>query len=151
MQVYSTRPDYDPSFIINHFDWASLGRAQVVDIGGAHGHIAIQLASHFDNIDVMVQDMAQVVEGADEKVPDVLKGRVRFMAHDLFAPQSVQADVIFFRWILHNWSDEHCVRILRAQIPVLKPGVLILIQDTIMPEPGAVPLWKERCLRWVAL
>ncbi|ROW02484.1 hypothetical protein VMCG_06063 [Cytospora schulzeri] len=58
-----------------------------------------------------------------------------------------EANVIFFRWSLRNWADKYCVMALKAQVPVLKPGARIIIQDTIMPEPGAVPLWKEKNAR----
>jgi O-methyltransferase domain len=78
-----------------------------------------------------------------------LKGRVTFMAHDFFAPQTVQADVIYYRWSLRNWADKYCILALQAQIPMLKPGARIIIQDVILPEPGAAPLWKEKNARYV--
>ncbi|EDO00422.1 hypothetical protein SS1G_14292 [Sclerotinia sclerotiorum 1980 UF-70] len=147
MKVFSTRPEYDPSYIVENYDWASLGQSQVVDIGGAQGHTAMELAKCFEGLNILVQDMDKVVENAELGVPEELKKRVHFMAHDFFAPQTVQADVFYFRWILHNWADKYCVLILRAQIPALKPGARIIIQDTCMPEPGTVPLWRERDLR----
>lgn len=149
MKVFATRPDYDPSYIIDNYDWAILGQTQVVDVGGAKGHVAMELAKRFENLNILVQDMDKVVENAEPGVPDDLKGRVHFMAHDFFAPQTIQADVYFFRWILHNWSDKYCILILRAQIPALKPGAKLIIQDTCMPEPGAVALWREKDLRFV--
>lgn len=149
MKLFTTRPEYDPSHIADYYDWASLGKVQVVDVGGSRGHIAMHLASQFSNLDIIVQDMDKVIENAEDTVPENLKSRVKFIAHDLFAHQTVQADVIFFRWILHNWPDKHCISILRAQIPVLKPGVRILIQEVCMAEPGEIPLWKERFQRFV--
>ncbi|KAK3329993.1 S-adenosyl-L-methionine-dependent methyltransferase [Apodospora peruviana] len=177
MAVWATRPDYSPSHVINGYDWAALGNQnshnhliKVVDVGGARGHVAAALAQRFPNLDVLVQDMEMVVAGAAAALPEqhlVRAGRVRFEAHDLFAAQTtssaVGADVFFFRWILHNWADKHCVATLRAQIPALKPGARILVMDTCMPEPGvdyylgekgedvvktrAIPLWMERDLR----
>ncbi|KAK3360902.1 S-adenosyl-L-methionine-dependent methyltransferase [Lasiosphaeria ovina] len=149
MAVYASRPEYSPAFIVDHYDWAALGpETRVVDVGGAQGHVAMALArGHANLASVLVQDMAVVVAGADAGVPAALKSRIAFMPHDLLAPQTVVADVYYFRWILHNWSDKHCVLILRAQIPVLKPGARIIIQETCMPEPGAVPRWKEKALR----
>lgn len=78
-----------------------------------------------------------------------LKERVTFEEHDFFAPQTVQADVFYFRWTLRNWADKYCVLALKAQIPMLKPGARVIIQDVIMPEPGAAPLWKEKNARFV--
>ncbi|KAF2651749.1 S-adenosyl-L-methionine-dependent methyltransferase [Lophiostoma macrostomum CBS 122681] len=147
MKVLATRPEYSPSFIVDNYDWATLGPARVLDVGGSQGHVAIALAQRYDNLHVLVQDMASMIADAESGVPDHLKDRVEFMSHDLFAPQVLPADVVFLRWVLHNWSDKYCIEILRAQIPALKLGGRIIIQDTIMPEPGAIPLWRERFLR----
>ncbi|KAI0428313.1 hypothetical protein F5Y09DRAFT_343758 [Xylaria sp. FL1042] len=35
VKVFATRPEYDPIHIMNNFDWASLGQALVLDVGGA--------------------------------------------------------------------------------------------------------------------
>ncbi|KAH8897336.1 S-adenosyl-L-methionine-dependent methyltransferase, partial [Thozetella sp. PMI_491] len=148
MKAFVTRADYDPSYLTDHYDWAALGSVQVVDIGGAQGHIAMALASRFSNLNILVQDMDKIIEGAEAGVPEALKDRVRFEAHDFFAPQTTSADILLFRWVLHNWSDKHCRLVLQSQIPMLKPGTRMIIQDTFMPESaGAVPLWKERSLR----
>ncbi|KAI0148064.1 sterigmatocystin 8-O-methyltransferase [Hypoxylon sp. NC0597] len=167
MAVWASRPDYAPSHAVNGYDWAALSssfaafdpsrqRIRVVDVGGAQGHVAVALARRFPHLEVVVQDMDKVIEGADAKLPQDLKndGRVRFMAHDLFSPQPISSRVFFFRWILHNWADKYCIAILRAHIPVLRPGVRIIVMDTIMPDPGAgsgsvgeVPLWIEKDLR----
>ncbi|KAI1824558.1 sterigmatocystin 8-O-methyltransferase [Xylaria intraflava] len=142
-------PGYTIAEVSNLYDWASLGNALVADVGGSQGYVAMELAKNFENIKFLVQDMEMVVGGAQSGVPDQLKGRIEFMAHELFDPQPVQADVYFFRMIFHNWADKYAIRILRAQIPALRPGVKILIQDAVMPDPGSVPLWRERDMRAV--
>lgn len=97
----------------------------------------------------MVQDFAAVVEAAEKDVPGTLTGRVKFMAHDFFTEQPVQgADVYFFRWIFHNWSDKYSVRILRNLIPALKIGAKIVINDNVLPAPGVMSRWQEERLRY---
>ncbi|KAK6844446.1 hypothetical protein PG995_014556 [Apiospora arundinis] len=146
MAVFSARPQFSLSYVTDHYDWASLGQAQVVDIGGSQGHVSIALATRFPNLSLVVQDMERVVEHS--VAPAQLGGRCRFMAHDLFAPQPIEgADVYFLRWVLHNWSDKYCILIIRALIPALRPGSKVLIQESLMPEPGAIAMWKEKNLR----
>ncbi|RYP50583.1 hypothetical protein DL768_003928 [Monosporascus sp. mg162] len=146
MAVFSQRPQFSLSYITDHYDWKSLGQAQVVDIGGSQGHVSIALARQFSNLHLIVQDMEKVVQNVT--VPEELRNRVQFMAHDLFAPQPIKgADVYFLRWVLHNWSDKYCNQILRALTLALKPGARVIIQETLMPEPGAVAMWKEKNLR----
>ncbi|OTA89512.1 hypothetical protein M434DRAFT_398554 [Hypoxylon sp. CO27-5] len=147
MKAMAFLPGYGTSEVVKDYDWASLGKALVVDVGGSQGHIALELAKHFGDIKFLVQDMGKVVEGAESLIPDNLKGRVQFMEHELFMQQTVAADVYYFRMVFHNWSDKYSVIILRAQIPSLKSGAKILIQDACMPDSGVLPLWKERDLR----
>jgi len=58
-----------------------------------------------------------------------------------------EADVYFFRWILHDWSDDRASLILRNLIPALKPGANIVLKEMIMPEPGTMPFFHEKNLR----
>ncbi|KAI0469792.1 S-adenosyl-L-methionine-dependent methyltransferase [Xylariaceae sp. FL0804] len=151
MNAFTASSAHDLSYALDYYDWASLGQARVVDVGGARGHIAIALASRFPNLSLVVQDMEKVVEGAENDLPRELRGRVKFMAHDLFSPQKVEADVYYMRWILHNWSNKYCTAILNALTPVLKPGARVIIHESCMPEPGEVALWKEQELRSIDL
>ncbi|KAK8024452.1 O-methyltransferase-domain-containing protein [Apiospora rasikravindrae] len=147
MNALSSSEDYDLTYVLDHYDWVSLGKARVVDLGGAEGHISIALAKRFPDLTFVVQDMEQVVANAGTNLPADLNDRVSFMAHDLFKPQPVEADVYYMRWILHNWSDKYCKLILEALVPALKDGCRILIQDFCMPKPGEVALWKEQDAR----
>lgn len=94
-----------------------------------------------------MQDLDNVVGGAEESVPEDVKGRVKFMAHDFFTEQKVRAKVYYIRWCLHNWSDKYAVKILRCLIPGLKDGVRVVIHDSSIPEPEDMPRWRERRLR----
>ncbi|KAI0173479.1 sterigmatocystin 8-O-methyltransferase [Hypoxylon sp. FL1284] len=147
MKSFDHNPGYAFKEVPNLYDWSSLGDVLIADVGGSKGHVAIELAKSFENIKLLVQDMELVVKGAESGVPDPLKERIEFQAHGLFDPQVVQADVYFFRMIFHNWADKYAVKILQAQIPALRPGVKILIQDAVMPDPGHIPLWRERHIR----
>ncbi|KAM5467369.1 hypothetical protein MauCBS54593_005337 [Microsporum audouinii] len=144
MKVMTSRPAFDLSYGTDYYDWESLREAQVVDVGGAQGHFAIALAKRYSQLRIIVQDMTKMVENADA---GDLAERVRFMAHDLFDPQPIRADVYFFRWIFHNWSDKYCIQILKAQMPALKPGARLIVQEALMPETGSVAYWKERDFR----
>lgn len=92
MKVMTGRPEFDLSYALDHYDWASLGNAQIVDVGGAKGHFSLALAKQYSNLQIVVQDMGFVIQDADA---GDLGERVRFMAHDLFEQQTVSADVFF--------------------------------------------------------
>ncbi|KAI1360612.1 O-methyltransferase-domain-containing protein [Xylaria arbuscula] len=147
MKAFSTSSLFSISHLTDNYDWASLGAVEVIDIGGAQGHVALELSKRFEQLKVTVQDIDEVVRYAGPSLPPSMKGKVHFMAHDLFAPQTLQADIFIFRWVLHNWSDKHCILILRAQIPALKPNAKIIIQEACIPEPGTSALWREKYAR----
>ena len=145
-------PGCGDAFVAKSYDWASLGDVRIVNVGGQRGSVAIDLASKFENIKPLVQDSPAIIQGADSAVPDSLKERVQFMPHELFATQTVKADVYFFRMVLRSWGDQYAVKILQAQIPALRPGAKILIHDAILPGPdSASPLWRERLLRYATM
>lgn len=151
MQAINHVPGYAIEKVSTVYDWASLGDARIVNVGGSRGQAAIELAKNFGNIKLLVQDGAGMIQGAESGVPEELKGRVEFMPHTLFEPQTVEAPVYFFRMVFRGLGDKYAVEVLKAQIPVLRPGVKILLQDVVMPEPGAIPLCRERVARAVDL
>ncbi|KAI0871506.1 sterigmatocystin 8-O-methyltransferase [Hypoxylon argillaceum] len=140
LKALTSSPEYDVRHVIDNYDWHSLGQARVVDVGGSRGNVSIQLAKKFPELKVLVQDKEEVIQGAENDLPEEVKDRVSFAVHDIFSPQTVEADVYYLRWILHNWPD-------KALIPVLKHNTRIVIQESCLPEPGTVPLWKESRLR----
>jgi 6-hydroxytryprostatin B O-methyltransferase len=82
-----------------------------------------------------------------------LASRMDFQEHDFFKPQRVEADVYFFRHILHDWPDTECIKIIQALLPSLKDGARVLISEGIMPEPPAkrTGLLDERHVRYVMI
>lgn len=141
-------PGYNINLLPTVYDWASLGDSDVkiVNIGGAMGQAAIELAKKFSNFKFVVQDSAAMM-GGGALVPAELKERITFQEHELFAPQTENAPVYFFRMAFRGLGDRLAEQVLKAQIPALEAGTKILIQDVVMPEHDAVPLWRERTQR----
>lgn len=134
-------------FLVDTYPWADLGSGTVVDVGGSQGHVSIKIAEAHRELKFVVQDLPEVVSGADKLLPAELGNRFTFMAHNLFDEQKIQGDVYLLRYILHNWPDDYCARILRALIPALKPGSRILISDHLVPGLDVLPLSEDRDIR----
>ncbi|KAH7368054.1 S-adenosyl-L-methionine-dependent methyltransferase [Plectosphaerella cucumerina] len=122
------------------FDWASLGKGTIVDLGGSGGHDSMVLAKKFPNLAITVQDLPQARTVFDKNITDDLKPRVTFDAHDFFKPQTIQADIFLIKLILHDWPDNESVQILRNLVPAMRPGSRVLFidyvgkQDTLTAE-----------------
>lgn len=135
--------------LARYFYWESLPEGSlVVDVGGSRGHVSVHLAQRFPHLRFIVQDMPEVVKDAEENLPTDVADRVSFVSHDMFSEQTVQgAQVYLLRYVLHDWPDKDCVRILKQLIPTMKRGARVVIQDHLLPEPGSLGLLKEMQIR----
>ncbi|CAG8952635.1 hypothetical protein HYFRA_00009742 [Hymenoscyphus fraxineus] len=148
MKAYTEETGFNIQFVADNYPWKELGNATVVDVGGSHGFTCTHLATLFPSLKFVVQDLPPVVEAGAKTISKNFYERIQFMAHDFFEEQPVHgADIYFFRWIFHNWSDKYCIKILQALIPALKKGAKILINDNVLPEPGVLPMWREEKVR----
>lgn len=122
-------------------------------MGGSTGHASIALAQEFPDLSFIVQDLPEVVAGGPTYLTSQgdgqdLSPRISYIAQNFFDPQPVKdADVYLLRMILHDWPFDDSVRILRRLVEALKLGARILIMDTVLPDPGVIPVSKERLLR----
>lgn len=167
MKAFTEGTGFDLKHVVDGYPWESLGNGTVVDVsppknllsrgirterlvevGGSHGFVCTRLASHFPRLRFIVQDLPSVVASAN--IPSEFTDRVSLMQHDFLTEQPVRdADVYFFRWIFHNWSDKYCIQILRNLIPALKDGARVVVNDNVLPEPGALSSWQEERQRYV--
>jgi hypothetical protein len=53
-------------------------------------------------------------------------------------PQTVPAAANLLRYVLHDWPDDYCNRILRALMPTMATGIGLVVQGYVLPEPGSV-------------
>ena len=105
--------------LANAFDWTKF--STVVDVGGGWAPASIALAQRFSGPRFVVQDIEHVVKDGPAHVPHELKDRISFSAHSFFTTQNIKgADVYLIRHVLHNFPDESCKEILRAQIPGMR-------------------------------
>lgn len=149
MSYLKAAPEADASIkhLLSSFDWASVGT--VVDVGGSHGTLSIEMVRNYPSITCIVQDLPEVVTQASRNIPGNVAERVRFMAHDFFKPQPVHgADVYFLRWILHDWPDKYAISILRSLIPALRNGAYVVLHEMSMPPPGILPFYQEKMIRY---
>ncbi|KAI1320990.1 S-adenosyl-L-methionine-dependent methyltransferase [Xylariaceae sp. FL0255] len=138
---------YSMDHLLNGYDFEGL--RNIVDIGGSHGQVAIALAARYPAIEsIVVQDLADTIAGFEKCIPAELQTRVTGMVHDFLTPQPIKgADAYLLRWILHDWSDKYCVKILRALVPAMKRGAKIIVNDICIPEPGEMSIAADRALR----
>jgi hypothetical protein len=148
MSFSHMHPSYHMRHLVDNYDFKSIGRGTIVDIEGSHGQVSIAIAQKFPDVTCIVQDLPDTICGLYEHIPIELQGRVLGMEHDFLTHQAVRyADVYLLRWILHDWSDKYCIKILQNLIPSLKKGAKIIVNDICIPEPGQLGVRADRGLR----
>jgi SAM-dependent methyltransferase len=104
------------------------------------------IAEAYPGLKFVVQDLH--TEG--NEIPEHLNGRITFQDHDMLKPQPVKdADVYFWRAVLHNHPDAVVLKSLQSLIAALKPGAKIVIQDFGLTQPGEGRLADESYERLV--
>ncbi|WP_194898229.1 methyltransferase [Catenulispora pinisilvae] len=112
----------------------------IADIGGAEGKMLAELLDRDDDPARrgIVLDLPATIEAAQSSpVAARLADRVEFVAGDFFAAVPT-ADIYLLGWVLHNWSDQDCRRILGTIAAAAAPGARLLILEGLVP-PGDEP------------
>ncbi|KAL9101116.1 MAG: hypothetical protein Q9163_003593 [Psora crenata] len=142
---------FDTTMVRKMFDWEALGEATVVDVGGGRGDVCIGLAADFPKLKFVVQDVSSVVEQGKDNVPAEFHPRFEYMAQDFFQPQpdlrSRGKVVYYMRFILHDWSNKYCTKILKNIVDVMEEGGTLLINDQLVPPMGAINRHLEKLTR----
>ncbi|PWZ28670.1 O-methyltransferase ZRP4 [Zea mays] len=98
------------------------GISSLVDVGGGFGGATQAIAKAFPHLECSVLDLPNVVAGAPADTA------VKYVAGDMFESVS-SADAVFLKWIIHDWGDADCVKILKnckKAIPAQGGKVIIL-------------------------
>ncbi|KAJ7512285.1 O-methyltransferase-domain-containing protein, partial [Mycena galericulata] len=121
----------------------------IVDVGGGIGSRCVLLAKNHPQLRFAIQDRAPVVREAvkywTEVLPDYYKtGKVLLEAHDFFSPQPARkVSVFLLHRILHDWSDDYCVKILRNLRAAADESTKLLVVDNIVSYACSEHLSKE--------
>ncbi|KAK9122372.1 hypothetical protein Syun_019989 [Stephania yunnanensis] len=103
------------------------GLKVLVDIGGGDGSILNMIISKYTSIKGVNFDLPQVIE----KVPSY--PGVEHVAGDMFASVP-KGDAIFMKNILHCWSDELFVKLMRNCYKALPDSGKVIAVDVMIPE-----------------
>ncbi|XP_002277602.1 desmethylxanthohumol 6'-O-methyltransferase [Vitis vinifera] len=110
----------------------------LVDVGGGTGGAVAEVVKAYPHIKGINFDLPHVVASAP-----AYEG-VSHVGGDMF--ESIpNADAIFMKWIMHDWSDEDCIKILkncRKAVPE-KTGKIIIV-DGVIREDSDDPFDKTR-------
>ncbi|KAG6550894.1 hypothetical protein Mapa_007508 [Marchantia paleacea] len=103
------------------------GLSSLVDVGGGVGANLAMVLSRYPDLRGINFDLPHVV-ARGVQVP-----RLEHVGGDFF--QSVpEGDAVWMKWILHCWSDDSCVKILKSVARALPPQGKLINMDAVLPE-----------------
>ncbi|XP_042485022.1 3'-hydroxy-N-methyl-(S)-coclaurine 4'-O-methyltransferase-like [Macadamia integrifolia] len=106
--------------------WLFEGIGSIVDVGGGNGAAAKEIVKEFPSIKCTVFDLPQVMRSNSEKTSEV-----EWVEGDMF--NSVpRADAIILKYILHDWNDEKCMKILEQCKEATPAGGKVIIVEMVM-------------------
>ncbi len=139
--------------LLTGFDWAGLGEATVVDVGGSTCSASIALATAFPQLRFVVQDLPDTIANSATYLspqPESVRTRISTQAHNFFTPQPFHGGAVYLlRMILHDWPAAEATTILKNHLDALKanPSARLLVMDTVLPVPGSIGSTEEALLR----
>jgi hypothetical protein len=115
------------------------GIATVVDIGGGHGVFLASILAARPEIRGILFDLPHVTSGA----PGTLRhagviDRCETIAGSFFDTVPPGADAYILKSVLHDWSDQECLKILKNCHGSMSPGARLLVIELDLP-PGNQP------------
>jgi len=118
---------------------------RLVDVGGAHGHLLATILERHPELQGVLYDQPQVIAQAlvDSylNAPEV-RARCEAVGGDFFVSVPAGGDAYIMKYILHDWDDERCVRILKNCRNVMVPDGRVLAVEYVI-APGNRADWAK--------
>ena len=118
-------------------DFAAFRR--IADVGGGHGMLLSHILRKTPGLQGVLYDLPSVVGGAARAGHfQGCEDRITFESGSMFDGVPTGCDAYIMKHILHDWSDEHCVKILRLMSDQLAAHALdagrVFIAEMIVPD-----------------
>ncbi|WP_406630727.1 methyltransferase [Amycolatopsis sp. WGS_07] len=111
------------------------GCRMVTDIGGGDGTLITAILRGNPGLQGTIFDTEEGAAPAVERLrAEGLADRCSIVTGDFFTAVPTGADLFLIKSTIHNWDDEHAVRILRSCRTALGDNGKLLIVDVLLPD-----------------
>jgi hypothetical protein len=114
------------------------GVRQLVDVGGGRGAFVAGALKAYPGLRGVLFDLPEVIATATPLLDRAgVADRCEIVGGSFFDGVPLGADLYFVKFILHDWPDEQCIRIIVNCRKAMAPrGRLIIVEHLIPDEPG---------------
>lgn len=115
------------------------GIKSIVDVGGGIGTLLAAVLEMNPGTTGVVQDLEAVTAEAPAYLAERgLQDRIEVVSASFFDSVVPGADAYLLSRVLHNWSDEDSLRILRRVGEAMSADSKLIIVDAVVPEGGGL-------------
>ncbi|GAA1404472.1 O-methyltransferase [Kitasatospora putterlickiae] len=126
--------DQENAPIAAAYDFPSSGT--VVDIGGGHGGLLLEVLRRNPGLEGVLHDRAHVLAGNRLEGRPEVASRWTTREGDFFTAVPA-GDVLLLKRITHDWDDDACAALLGHCRRALRPGGRVLVLDAVVPSGNA--------------
>jgi hypothetical protein len=106
----------------------------LVDLGGGLGNLIETVLNANQNLRGTLFELPYVVPAAVEKLRTAgLADRCDVVPGDFFQTVPPGGDVYVLSHVIHDWDEEHCLKLLRNCRTAMAPGARLLIVEIVLP------------------
>ena len=132
----------DAAAVVQSYDFSRF--EHIVDVAGGHGTLLAAILDQAPRLRGTLFDMPHVIEGAKQaRILERFSDRCTLESGSFFESVPAGADAYFMKYIIHDWYDSECVKILRHCRKGIRPSGRLLVVDQVVPprnEPGMAKL-----------
>jgi hypothetical protein len=130
----------DAGAVVQSYDFSRF--EHIVDVAGGHGTLLAAILDQAVQSRGTLFDMPHVIEGAMKAgILTRFGNRSTLQAGSFFESVPPDADAYIMKYIMHDWYDPECIKILSNCRKGIRPGGRLLVVDQVVPprnEPGLV-------------
>jgi hypothetical protein len=123
----------------------------IVDVGGGHGALLRAILERAPNSVGVLCDRPEVLAGATELTKSAVAQRCTLVGIDMFESVPAGGDAYVLKRILHDWSDDESVVILRNCRRAIAADGKVLVMDAVVKPPNQPDPAKWMDLNMLAL
>ena len=121
--------------IVASYDFSSFQK--IVDVGGGHGSLLFAILNANPLLKGVLFDLPHVVNTIDQSNVEIAE-HCEIVGGDFFQQVPAGGDAYLLKQIIHDWDDEHSVKILKKCHQAMTENGRVLVIDAII-EPGNAP------------
>ncbi|WP_322012391.1 methyltransferase [Paraburkholderia sp. J12] len=131
------------SAITEAFDWSQF--RTIVDVGGGIGTQLRSILEAFPSVKGILFDQPHVTSNA---IPGE---RFQIQSGDFFESVPQGGDAYLLRWIIHDWSDEAALAILKCVCKSFNPATRLVVVESVVSEEPVFDMAKWLDLQMLAM